>query len=210
MPAYERLVAISTPLGDDELLLRKAKVHEELGRPFSIDIELISDDEDISLDDLLGQNVTIRLETDEESRFFNGIITEFFQKENIDRNACYGAVIRPWFWLLTLSENCRVFQEKAYPDIIKEVFDELGFSDYEDQLTGTYTPQEYVVQYNESDFNFVSRIMEQEGIYYYFSHTDGKHSLVMIDDCSVLPDIGEVPYNDVEEGGYEVDVEGIK
>jgi len=210
MPAQERLVAISTPLGDDELLLRTAKVHEELGRPFSIDVELISDDEDISLDDLIGQNVTIRLETEEDSRFFNGIVTEFFQKENIERTACYGAVIRPWFWLLTLSENCRVFQEKTYPEIIKEVFDELGFSDHEDQLTGTYTPQEYVVQYNESDFNFVSRIMEQEGIYYYFSHTDGKHSLIMIDDCSVLPDMGDVPFNDVEEGGYEVDVEGIK
>ncbi|MBL4764875.1 MAG: type VI secretion system tip protein VgrG [Colwellia sp.] len=210
MPAQERLVAISTPLGDDELLLRTAEVHEELGRPFFIDIELICDDEDISLDDLLGQNVTIRLETDEDSRFFNGIVTEFFQKENIDRTACYGAVIRPWFWLLTLSENCRVFQEKSYPDIIKEVFNELGFADHQDQLTATYTPQEYVVQYNESDFNFVSRIMEQEGIYYYFAHTNGKHSLVLVDDSSVLPDHGEVPFNDVEEGSYEVDVEGIK
>jgi len=210
MPAQERLVAISTPLGDDELLLRTAQVHEELGRPFTIDLELISDDEDISLDELLGQNVTIHLETDEETRYFNGIVTEFFQKENIDRTACYGAVVKPWFWLLTLSENCRIFQEKTYPEIIKEVFDELGFSDHEDQLTGTYTPQEYVVQYNESDFDFVSRIMEQEGIYYYFSHTDSKHSLVMLDDSSVLPDIGEVPFNDVEDGGYEVDVEGIK
>jgi type VI secretion system secreted protein VgrG len=180
MPAQDRLVAISTPLGDDELLLRQAQVHEELGRPFTIDVELLSDDEDISLDDLLGQNVTIRLETEGDSRFFNGIVTEFFQKENIDRTACYGAIIKPWFWLLTLSENCRVFQEKTYPEIIKEVFNELGFSDHEDQLSGTYTAQEYVVQYNESDFNFVSRIMEQEGIYYYFNHTNGKHTLVMM------------------------------
>jgi len=210
MPSPKCLLAISTPLGDDELLLRTAQVHEELGRPFSIDAELISDNEEVSLDDLLGKNVTISLETEEESRFFNGIITEFYQKENIDRNACYGAVIKPWFWLLTLSENCRVFQEKSYPDIIKSVFDDLGFSDYEDQLTGTYTPQEYVVQYNESDFNFVSRIMEQEGIYYYFTHTDGKHALVMIDDNSVLPDNGNVPYCDIEEGGYEEDLEGIK
>ena len=210
MPAQKSLLAISTPLGDDELLLRTAQVHEELGRPFSIDAELISDNEDILLDDLLGKNVTIRLETDEESRFFNGIITEFFQKENIDRNACYGAVIKPWFWLLTLSENCRIFQEKSYPDIIKEVFDDLGFSDFEDQLTGTYDPQEYVVQYNESDFNFVSRIMEQEGIYYYFSHINGKHTLVMVDDSSVLPDVGDVPYFDAKEGGFDEDMEGIK
>lgn len=210
MPAQERLLAISTPLGDEELLLRQAQVHEELGRPFTIDLELVSDNEEISLDDLLGQNVTIRLETADESRFFNGIVTEFFQKENIDRNACYGAVVKPWFWLLTLSENCRIFQEVSYPDIIKEVFDNLGFSDYEEQLSGTYPSQEYVVQYNESDFNFVSRIMEQEGIYYYFSHINGKHTLVMVDDSSVLPDAGDVPYHDVEEGGFDEDLEGIK
>ncbi|MFB1034957.1 MAG: type VI secretion system tip protein TssI/VgrG, partial [Sinobacterium sp.] len=209
MPADNQLVAISTPLGDEKLLLRQAKINEELGQPFSIDVELLSDDEDITLDDILGQNVTIRLETEHESRYFNGIVTEFFQKENIDRNACFGAVIKPWFWLLTLSENCRIFQEKSYPDIIKMVFDDLGFSDYEDQLTATYGLQEYVVQYNESDFNFVSRVMEQEGIYYYFIHIDGKHTLILADDSSVQPDIGDIPFYEKEESGYQVDLEGI-
>jgi len=209
MPTDNQLVAISTPLGDEKLLLRQAKINEELGQPFSIDVELLSDDEDISLDDILGENVTIRLETEHENRYFNGIVTEFFQKENIDRNACFGAVIKPWFWLLTLSENCRIFQEKNYPDIIKMVFDDLGFSDYEDQLTATYGLQEYIVQYNESDFNFVSRVMEQEGIYYYFIHIDGKHTLVLADDSSVQPDIGDIPFYEKEESGYQVDVEGI-
>ncbi|MFT6909231.1 MAG: type VI secretion system secreted protein VgrG [Oleiphilaceae bacterium] len=209
MPADNQLVAISTPLGDEKLLLRQARINEELGQPFSIDVELLSDDEDISLDDILGQNVTIRLETEDESRYFNGIVTEFFQKENIDKNACFGAVIKPWFWLLTLSENCRIFQEKTYPDIIKMVFDDLGFSDYEDQLTATYGLQEYIVQYNESDFNFVSRVMEQEGIYYYFIHINGKHTLVLADDSSVQPDIGDIPFYEKEESGYQVDLEGI-
>jgi type VI secretion system secreted protein VgrG len=209
MPADNQLVAISTPLGDEKLLLRQARISEELGQPFSIDVELLSDDEDISLDDILGQNVTIRLETEDDSRYFNGIVTEFFQKENIDRNACFGAVIKPWFWLLTLSENCRIFQEKTYPDIIKMVFDDLGFSDYEDQLTATYGLQQYVVQYNESDFNFVSRVMEQEGIYYYFIHINGKHTLVLADDSLVQPDIGDIPFYEKEESGYQVDVEGI-
>jgi len=210
MSGPDRLVAISTPLGDEKLKLRIAQVKEELGQPFKIDVELLSDDEDISLDDIIGQNVTIRLETEGESRFFNGIVTEFFQKENIARNACYGAVVRPWLWLLTLSENCRVFQEKSYPDIIKEVFDDLGFSDHENKLSGTYKPQDYVVQYNESDFNFVSRIMQQEGIYYYFTHINGKHTLVLVDDSSVLPNIGDVPFHELEDSGYNVDIEGIK
>jgi type VI secretion system secreted protein VgrG len=209
MPTDNQLVAISTPLGDEKLLLRQAQINEELGQPFTMEVELLSDDENISLDDILGQNVTIRLETEDESRYFNGIVTEFFQKENIDRNACFGAVIKPWFWLLTLSENCRIFQEKTYPDIIKMVFDDLGFSDYEDQLTATYGLQEYVVQYNESDFNFVSRVMEQEGIYYYFIHINGKHTLVLADDSSVQPDIGDIPFYEKEESGYQVDLEGI-
>ncbi|MGV2873942.1 type VI secretion system Vgr family protein [Colwellia sp. E150_009] len=209
MLEQERLVAISTPLGDDELILRKAEIHEELGKPFSIDVELLSDNDDIALDDLLGQNVTLRLETQEDSRYFNGIITEFFQKENIDKNSCYGAIIRPWFWLLTLSENCRIFQDVSYPDIIKSVFDELGFSDYENKLTSSYSVQDYVVQYNESDFNFVSRIMEQEGIYFYFIHANGKHILVLVDDSSVLPECGEIPYFDKEETSYHNELEGI-
>ena len=210
MPTQEQLVAISTSLGDDKLSLRKAKIQETLGEPFTIEVELISDDENISLDDILGQNVTIRLETDDDSRFFNGIVTEFFQKENIAKNAYYGAVIRPWFWLLTLSENCRIFQEKSYPEIIKEVFEDLGFSDFEDKLSATYSKQDYVVQFNESDFNFVSRIMEQEGIYYFFEHTNGKHSLIMADDSSAMINIGQVPFIELEDESRHKGVEGIK
>jgi type VI secretion system secreted protein VgrG len=210
MPNQEQLVAISTPLGDDKLSLRKAKIQEALGEPFTIEVELVSDDENISLDDILGQNVTIRLETEDESRFFNGIVTEFFQKENIAKNACYGAIIRPWFWLLTLSENCRIFQEKSYPEIIKKVFEGLGFSDFEDKLSATYDKQDYVVQFNESDFNFVSRIMEQEGIFYFFEHTNGKHSLIMADDSSAMTNVGQVPFIELEDESRHIDVIGIK
>ena len=209
MPTQEnRLIAISTPLGE-ELALYKADIVEDLARPFSIKVEMISENDNISLDDLLGQNVTVSLETEDDTRYFNGFVTEFYQLSNSDRFSRYGANIRPWFWLLNLSENCRIFQEKSYPDIIKEVFDELGFSDYEDKLTGTYQPQEYIVQFNESDFNFVTRIMEQEGIYYYFEHTDGKHTLVMADDSSILPDSGTVPFYLPEDISNRFYIEGI-
>jgi type VI secretion system secreted protein VgrG len=210
MTTQEQIVAISTPLGDDKLSLRKAKIQEALGEPFSIEVELVSDDENISLDDILGKNVTIRLETEDDTRFFNGIVTEFFQKENIAKNACYGAIIRPWFWLLTLSENCRIFQEKSYPEIIKKVFEDLGFSDFEDKLSATYSKQDYVVQFNESDFNFVSRLLEQEGIYYFFAHTNGKHSLVMHDDSSAMTNVGQVPFIELEDESRHKDVVGIK
>ncbi|GLR71894.1 type VI secretion system Vgr family protein [Agaribacter marinus] len=210
MSGESSLISISTPLGDDVLIFRQAKVKEQLGQPFQIDVELISDDEDVALENILGKNVTIRMETSEDQpRFFNGIVTEFFQKDNKDKNAFYGAVIRPWFWLLTLSEHCRIFQEKSYPDIIKAVFSDLGFSDFEDQLTATYQAKDYVVQFNESDFNFVSRIMQQEGIFYYFKHINGKHSLVLTDDSSSLPDLGQVNFFELEENSKHHGVEGI-
>jgi type VI secretion system secreted protein VgrG len=204
-----RLIAISTPLGDNELVLYKAEFIEDLARPFSIGVELISENDSISLDDIMGKNVTVRLDTADDVRYFNGFITEFHQLPNCDRYSRYGAMIRPWFWLLNLSENCRIFQEKSFPDIIQNVFDELGFSDYEIKLTGTYQPQEYVVQFNESDFNFVTRLMEQEGIYYYFEHIDGKHTFIMADDSSVLTDNGKVPFYQQEDDNNKVQLECI-
>jgi type VI secretion system secreted protein VgrG len=204
-----RLIAISTPLSEDELALYKAEIIEDLARPFTIDVELISENHNISLDDLMGKNVTIRLGTADDVRYFNGFVTEFHQLPNTDRYSRYGAMIRPWFWLLNLSENCRIFQDKSYPEIIQEVFDSLGFSDYEIKLTGTYQPQEYVVQFNESDFNFVTRLMEQEGIYYYFEHTDGKHTFVMADDSSILSDQGDILFYHPEDTSNQFNIEGI-
>lgn len=209
MSGQNSLLAISTPLGEDVLTLRKANYQESLGQAFTLNCELISDDEDIVLDDILGKNVTIRLETDEDTRYFNGIVTEFFQKDNLDKNAHYGAVVKPWFWLLTLTENCRIFQDKSYPEIIKEVFNDLGFSDFEDKLSGNFPKQDYVVQFNESDFDFVSRIMQQEGIFYYFKHINGKHTLVMLDDNSTLEDVGEVPFFELEDESKHQGVNGI-
>ncbi|WP_339720030.1 type VI secretion system tip protein TssI/VgrG [uncultured Paraglaciecola sp.] len=204
-----RLIAISTPLGENELALYKAEIVEDLAKPFSIKVELVSENDNISLDDIMGQNVTVRLNTADNVRFFNGFVTEFHQLPNNDRYSRYGATIRPWFWFLNLSENCRIFQEKSYPDIISVIFDELGFSDYEIKLTGTYQPQEYVVQFNESNFNFVTRLMEQEGIYYYFEHTDGKHTFIMADDNTVLPDSGDVTFYQHKEVNNVIEIECI-
>jgi type VI secretion system secreted protein VgrG len=209
MSGQSSLIAISTPLGEDVLHLRQATLEQRLGGLFCIDADFLSDDEEISLDDILGKNVTIRMETEEDTRFLNGVVTEFYQKDNFAKNACYGATIRPWFWLLTLTANCRIFQEKSYPDIIKAVFSDLGFSDFEDKLTATYEAQDYVVQFNESDFNFVSRIMQQEGIYYYFKHTNGKHTMVLLDDNSTLPDAGNVQFFELEDESVHDGVEGI-
>ncbi|WP_448213872.1 type VI secretion system Vgr family protein [Colwellia sp. MEBiC06753] len=195
-----RLIAISTPLAEDKLLFYKGSLIEELGRPFHYALDLLSEDDGVELSDLLGQNITLRLETaEDEPRYFNGFVTEFHQKSTESHLTHYVAIVKPWFWLLSLSENCRIFQEKNTPDIIKNVFDELGFSDYEDRLTNTYAAQDYVVQYNESDFNFVSRLMEEVGIFYFFEHINGKHTLILVDQNSTISLFGEVIYLPMSE-----------
>ncbi|WP_428353128.1 type VI secretion system Vgr family protein [Methyloprofundus sp.] len=175
-----REIEIITPLGVDELLLQDVTVSEELGRLFIINAEVLST-ENISFEDLLGQNVSIRLDLPEGERFFNGYVSGISQAVDEGHYARYNITIHPWLWFLTRTSDCKIFQNKTVPDIIKEVCNELGFTDIEDKLTASYRTWEYCVQYRETDFNFLSRLMEQEGIYYYFTHELGKHTLNLAD-----------------------------
>lgn len=209
MSGQHGLISITTPFAGKELILRQAKYAEQLGMPFEMDVELVSRDESLSFKEILGKNVTVCLETQETNRYFNGIVTGFKQKENLDGNAVYTATIGPWLWLLSLSQHCRIYQQKTYPEIIKSVFAEMGFADYEDKLTAKYTQQEYVVQYNETDLNFVARIMQQEGMFYFFKHTNGKHTLIMQDDTASADYLGDVPYLELKSQSRHIDAEGI-
>ncbi|MCG7961122.1 MAG: type VI secretion system tip protein TssI/VgrG, partial [Candidatus Thiodiazotropha taylori] len=177
-----RQLQIKTPLGPDELLILRMEAREELGRLSEFTVDLLSDNEEIAHDDLLGKQMTVQMDlVDGGKRYFNGFVSQFTQIGHIAYFAHYRATLRPWLWFLTRTSDCRIFQNKKVPDIIKEVFQENGFSDFEDKLSGSYREWEYCVQYRETDFNFISRLMEQEGIYFYFDHVDGKHTLVMCD-----------------------------
>ena len=176
---------IKTPLGKDVLLLRNMSMTEELGRLFTIDLDLLSEQGDISFEDILGQNVTIELDLEDGGkRYFNGHVSSFSQSGGVSRFSSYQATVKPWFWFLTRTADCRIFQEQTVPDIVKSIFRDLGFTDFKDKLTKNYRTWEYCVQYRETDFNFVSRLLEQEGIYYYFTHKDGVHELVLSDEIS--------------------------
>ena len=202
-----RALSIGTPLGDDVLLLRSAHIQEQLGRPFRMELELRSEKHDIKFTDIVGQNVTVRLQLpDKKTRYFNGFVSRFSQDpaEPTGSLACYRATVVPWLWFLTRTADCRIFQKKSVPDIIKEVFRGHGFTDFSEKLSGTYRTWEYCVQYRETDFNFVSRLMEQEGIYYYFTHKNGQHDLVLADSYSAhepQPGYEEVPYVAVTDAG---------
>lgn len=180
-----RRAAISTSLGDDVLLLKSLSTTEQLGRLFHFELELLSEDHEIDFADIVGQNATVRLSLpDGSDRFFNGFINRFVQAPSQGELALYQATLVPWLWFLTRITDCRIFQEMTVPDILAQIFQDQGFSDFRNSLSETYPSREFCVQYRESDFNFVSRLMEEEGIYYYFVHENGKHTLVLADSKS--------------------------
>ena len=199
-----REVAIETTLGEDVLLLISFSGTEQLGRLFEYKLELASEDYQIEPESIIGQNVSIRLNLGNSGiRYFNGHVSHFTQLTSSGQLARYRATVVPWFWFLTRVADCRIFQEKTVPEIIQQVFRDRGFTNFENSLNGQYRTWEYCVQYRETDFNFISRLMEQEGIYYYFKHENGKHSLVMADSYSAhgpYPKFGELTYHPSDAG----------
>ena len=187
-----------SPLGKDVLLLQKFTAVEELGKPFQFNLQLRSTQEDIDFEALLGQNASVRLATSvSEQRYFNGHITKFSQGPNKEGFATYTATLSPWLWFLGLTRDCRIFQEQTAVDIIQAVFRDNGYSDFELRLSNEYREREYTVQYRESDFNFVSRLMEEEGIYYFFQHEEDKHTLILSDGYSsheMIPAYTSIPF----------------
>ena len=178
-----RRIAISTPLGKDALLLRGFTGREGISQLFHFDLDLLSENNSLKFQDLVGKNVTLRIfDADGEERRWNGFISRMSQGSQDRRLTSYRAQMVPWLWFLTRTADCRIFQNKAVPDIIQKSFADLGFQDFELRLYGSFTPRDYCVQYRESDFNFVSRLMEEEGIYYFFKHEDGKHVLILAND----------------------------
>ena len=176
------LFKIDTPLGRDVLLLRGFTGTEGISRLFRFELDLLSENSSISFSDIVGKNVTISLKQPDGSyRYLNGIISRFAQHATEEQFTSYSAEMVPWLWLLTRNVDCRIFLNKSIPDIITEVFNDLGFNDYTNSLQSSYDPREYCVQYRESSFNFVSRLMEQYGIFYFFKHEQGKHTLVLAD-----------------------------
>jgi len=180
-----RLIGIETPLGKDILLLRGFSGQEGISRLSNFDLDLLSHDPDIKFEDIIGKRVTLRVTLgSDKKRYFNGFISRFMQTGSDRGLANYRATMVPWLWFLTRTSDCRIFQKKTIPDIIEQIFKDLGFTDYKLQLQGSFEPRDYCVQYRETDFNFVSRLMEQYGLLYFFEHEKGKHTLVIANDPS--------------------------
>jgi type VI secretion system secreted protein VgrG len=175
-----RVIAIETPLGKDVLLLLSFSAHEAVSRPFRISAEFLSENSSVDFTKIVGQKVSISLKlADDSKRYFSGYVSRFSQTGSDRRFTHYHAEIVPWLWFLTRRADCRIFQSMTIPEIVTKIFKDRGFGDFRNALQGDFEQREYCVQYRETDFNFVSRLMEQYGIFYFFEHEKDKHTLVM-------------------------------
>jgi type VI secretion system secreted protein VgrG len=180
-----RRIAITTPLGKDVLLLRGFTGSEAISQLFHFDLDLLSENDSIQFQNVVGKNVTLRIyDAKGNERNWNGFISRFSQESQDRRLTAYRAQMVPWLWFLTRTSDCRIFQNKKAPEIIQQIFKDLGFSDFKLRLYGDFVKRDYCVQYRETDFNFVSRLMEEEGISYYFEHQEGKHTLILANDTA--------------------------
>ncbi|MCU0959988.1 MAG: type VI secretion system tip protein VgrG [Pirellulaceae bacterium] len=188
-----RLLNLHTPLGDNKLVLTEVEGHEELSRLFSFRLDMVSEESSIKPGDIVGKPVSFNIKRPDGSRRpFHGYVRRFMAGDESHGHRVYRAEIVPQLWFLTRKANCRIFQKKTVKQILEQVFADAGLTDYEtSEIKGEHKQWEYCVQYRETDFNFVSRLMEQEGIFYYFRHEKDKHILVLGDQKGAYRDCPE-------------------
>jgi type VI secretion system secreted protein VgrG len=181
-----RRVHIDTPLGADVVVLTAMEGEETISQLFRFQLQLLSERADITAEEMIGQNVTVSvLDPDDSIHYYNGYIRSFVNLGGGDWGTVYQAEMVPWTWFLTRRTDCRIFQRKNVQTVVTEVFKAMGFADFEFvNVRGPDNEREYIVQYRESDFDFVSRLLEEQGIFYYFRHEDGKHVMVLSDQAS--------------------------
>ncbi len=185
-----RPMRVDTPLGTDALLLTGFSGRDYVSAPFHYRLDLMSEKDAIAPDDLLRKPVHVTLELHGGAqRIIHGRVCRFVQLEQADGLTFYQAEIVPWLWFLSLARDCRIFQEMTVLDIVEKVFKDAGFSDFEIQCNGSYAKRDFCVQYRESNLDFVSRLLEEEGIYYYFKHTTSSHMMVLADANSAVQDV---------------------
>lgn len=180
-----KFISIESPLGEGALFLTAISGHDFISKPFSFLVDLLSEDFNLIATDLIGKAVDIKIVlADESDHFLNAYVKKFTAGE-VHQNGLrlYQAELVPWLSFLDYVDDCRIFQAKDVKAIVEDVFSSRGYSDFSFKLQKTYRTREYTVQYRESDFNFVSRLLEEEGIYYYFQHEKGKHTMVIADDA---------------------------
>ncbi|RQX80880.1 type VI secretion system tip protein VgrG [Burkholderia anthina] len=211
-----RYATIETPLGPDVLLVSAAIVDEYVNRLPEIHLDLLSHRHSLTPEQLIGQPVRLKFdqqakllmlerlvasEAAEQTRYFDGYVSSFDRVGNPGKVTQYQMTVVPWFWFLTRSTDCRIFQNKTAQDILREIFQEHGFADFSFDLHTEQKPLEYVVMYQESYFNFCARLMEQEGLVWTHRYEKDKHVLVIGDGNLVfrpIDGLASMPFSSTE------------
>ncbi len=206
----DRLMQFSSPLGKDVLLIESFGGVEGISRLFEFHVELLAESGTaIDPKKIVGAKVSVGLGLNDVqgTRWVSGVVASFEQAAADGEFDVYRARIVPSMWQLTLNSNCRIFQDKTVMDIVKALLSEYGLT-LSDQTTTTYPKLEYCTQYNESDFHFISRLLEEHGIFYWFEHTDQDNKIYFGDsrsayaDCPLSSSVAYVPPENAREGTY--------
>ena len=203
------ILSVTTPLGADVLLLDSLQGTEAISQLFKFNLTMRATSATLDPASIVGEKVTVKVSPGEApTRYFHGIVSRFLHAGGNTAFTFYTAEVVPSLWLLTLSRDRKIYQTKSASDIIKAVLGEFSIT-FEDKLTGTYKARDYCVQYDETALEFISRLMEEEGIFYFFNFTSSGHTMVLGDstsahvsctDASALryhPDQGAPPMIDV-------------
>ncbi len=188
-----RLIRVKTVLEEETFVVKHFTGVEEVSAPYTFDIELLSAQAGLQLKQLIGQPLRLSLGDEFDGRVVHGYVREFAQVGKQGELSAYRCELAPWFAFLQYTSNCRIFQDLNVLDIIERVFDGYPqLADYAHDLDAARYPKlSYCVQYNESDFQFVSRLLEDAGIYYAFRHSDDAHTMVLSDDSTSSEQFGE-------------------
>lgn len=198
---FERSAIEFTPPGawdGEELWFESLTGHDAIGECFRFELTFCAENRDLAAEDALGQPVLLSVEESERTRYFHGYVDEFtvmglgegindkgYASPDIMR---YQLILRPSLWFLSKATDNRIFQQMTVPAIFEQVLADHGFTNFRNDLAGTYDPREYCVQYAESDLNFLERLMQHERIWYYFEHTADGHTAVLVDRNAAVDD----------------------
>ncbi len=182
----QRLAELISPLGKDLLFYQLTGI-EQMSAPSAFSLTMLSEKSDIDFAKLLGQHLSVKMQTPEDTgdggyRYFDGVVETMQYGGMKGRYHVYLASVKSWFHFLARNQNSKIFQDKSVVQIVKEVFAKhAGLAKFDFKTTASYTPWPYCTQWRESDFNFISRLLELEGIGYYFTHEAGQHTMVLTD-----------------------------
>jgi len=209
-----RKVRMKGPLGPKKMILLRAEVEEGLSQVGKSDVQFISPDHDIKMDDIVGKRMSLEVDDEDgNTRHWQGYCSHCAYEGKFGAQALYRAEIRPTLWFLSLGYDCQIFQEMSALEVIKQVLKDAKVTDIKDSTTATYGKRDYVVQYRETDLDFISRLMEEEGIYYFFTHDGTKDTMVLADSSSAHKKMehgaDKLEFHFKEDGGYQRDKDHV-